>query len=73
MVGHSSPIDGCPAGHLNKLNEGSIPFTGSTIFMTSSGVEVASGETGDSFGDTYTSCTEATVSIPFPINAPRVL
>jgi hypothetical protein len=34
-------------------NEGSIPFTRSTIFKASSDIEVASYETGDSFGDSY--------------------
>ena len=52
-------------------NEGSIPFTRSTIFKASSGIEVASSETGDSFGDSYSICVEAPVCIPSPSNAPR--
>ncbi|WP_207848786.1 MULTISPECIES: hypothetical protein [unclassified Pseudomonas] len=45
-------------------NEGSITFTRSTIFKASSGIEVASGETGDSYGDSHTICVVAPVSIP---------
>ncbi|MGE8307871.1 MAG: hypothetical protein ACN6PW_25790, partial [Pseudomonas kermanshahensis] len=43
-------------------NEGSIPFTRSNDFKASSGTEVASGKTGDSFGDSYLICVEAPAS-----------
>ncbi len=47
-----------------------MPFTRPTIFKASSYIEVASGETGDSFGDSYTIYVETPACIPSSSNIP---